>query len=172
MLLVYFLFVLCNNTTPDKGDVMSERLDGTKSEVGEQAERLLKPVELAQLVVKGVAGSMDQLSDSELKQVVGSFRVDEILSDVGHYGMTWCRTELGYRLKRKELDELSTEELRSQYNSINGRISRAVAEDFADDLPDSSFEAPSKDSDSHILYELLEERTAAARAVEEITEED
>jgi hypothetical protein len=148
---------------------MSETL-GDKTEVGEHTEQLLKPVELAQLVVKGVAGSIDSLSDGELEQIVNSADVAELLKDAGYYGITWCQTELTYRLerkelltyrlKRKELDELSTDELRGQYDAINRHRSQISADDFADNLPDSFYEVPSKDSDSHIIRELLKEREA------------
>jgi hypothetical protein len=149
---------------------MSETLGDDIKEVGEHTEQLLEPVELAQLVVKGVAGSIDSLSDEELEQIVNSTDVAELLKDAGYHGIAWCRTELtyrlkrkellAYRLKRKELDELSTDELRSQYDAINQRRSQIAAGDFADDLPDSFYEVPSKDSDSHILHELLKEREA------------
>ena len=65
-----------------------------------------------------------------------------------------------YRRRKAELAQLSTEVLRQ----LNGNYWRdrdsVLAEDFADDLPDSFFEASRIDSDEHIIQELLKERGA------------
>lgn len=67
---------------------------------------------------------------------------------------------LRYREKKQELNKLSTEELLSMYSRTNKERTAILAADVDDKLGDSFFEAPSIDSEEHIVYELLKERKA------------
>lgn len=65
-----------------------------------------------------------------------------------------------YRARKKELDKLSTEQLREIQRRI-GESRAAVLRSYGDnddDLSDSFFEAPPINSDEHVTYELLKER--------------
>jgi len=67
-----------------------------------------------------------------------------------------------YRARKAELSVRPTEELRGIMERFRASRARAIADDWADDLDDSFFEAPPIDSDEHIVYELLKEREKAA----------
>jgi hypothetical protein len=111
------------------------------------------------LVAKGWINGAESLTDEELGQVTASGEeIDKLLGDMSFQGVTSCRTEVRYRQHRVELAALPTEELRRRYDSANKARGEAMAADVYDDLPDSFFEAPPKDSSEHIIHELLVER--------------
>ncbi len=69
-----------------------------------------------------------------------------------------------YRARKKELQQLPTEELQNRYKEINSARS-ALAADTYDELGDSFFESPHIDSDEHILFEILEEQKKTKVAI-------
>jgi hypothetical protein len=65
-----------------------------------------------------------------------------------------------YRKRRKELSEMSTEELTEKSQEISKHRASVLASSDERDIEDSFFEPAPFDSDERILYELLKERGA------------
>jgi len=99
------------------------------------------------------------LTDEEIEQIID--KGDDIgryFYYRGNFAGEGVKQLKRYRARRVELDKLSTEELDRMMGVISQRISAVVEADYADELPDSFYEAPPIDSDSHILCEILVER--------------
>lgn len=122
-------------------------------------------VRILQVLVKVVTTSVGSkgLTDEELSLVfsVDRERLQRVLDDIDNYSLRWCEGLLRYRRRRRDLEGLSTEELRNLYSPIAEARSRAIAADTYDTADDSLYESPPVDSDEHILRELLEERRQA-----------
>lgn len=106
-----------------------------------------------------------ELTDEELNQVVASGnKIGEYFDRLSRFVEYGARREKRYRLRRTELEKLSTEELQQMNDLINHEWGCMLADDVNDELPDSCFEAPAIDSDGHIVRELLEKRKEKASA--------
>ena len=100
-----------------------------------------------------------ELTDEELDGIITQKDAIEIyLFRVSNFASYGAEKEKRYRRRKQQLNKLSTEELERMWNGISvGRLA-FLATDVNDELPDSAYEAPPKESDEHIVYELLEER--------------
>ena len=72
---------------------------------------------------------------------------------------------LRHHEKKEQLSKLSTEELRKieqRNREAHAAFSRSIIarEESGEEIGDSAFEAPSIDSEEHIVFELLKEREA------------
>lgn len=119
-------------------------------------------VSLVQLVLRADVDGIETLSDAELASIEGKREeISNYLYRVWFDGMNSVSREIRYRERRQELGNIHTEELQDKAEDIKRWRSRELSEDWNDDLPDSFFEAPRKDSDEHIITEILVERRAA-----------
>ena len=103
-----------------------------------------------------------QLSDRQLDEIIT--HGDEIfryLDGVSSFARSGAAREKRYRARKLELAKLPDEELQRMSRLMSEERGRVLQDDEHDELPDSFFEAPPKDSDEHIIHELLEERRKA-----------
>ena len=99
------------------------------------------------------------LTDEELDQIIEAEKeTSSFLLRCFRFAQTGVAQEKRYRTRWKELDELSTEELKDRAGAIASRRANILEADTHDDLDDSLFESPPIDSDEYIICELLKER--------------
>lgn len=102
-----------------------------------------------------------RLTDDELKQISDAQEeVSRYLYERWLHVSSLIQREIAARQRRKKLKELPTEDLERMHKHCLEIRSRAMAEDVDDEGPDSLYEAPTFDSEEHILYEILKERKA------------
>lgn len=81
-----------------------------------------------------------------------------VLDHVYHWFPEEFRRLQRYHRKKNELSQLSMEELMERSQGITKQRTSILRSVPDEELSDSFFEAPSLDSDEHILYEILRER--------------
>lgn len=104
----------------------------------------------------------EKLTDEELESIAnvgGDLR--DFFDRCQRFALCGARQLQRYRLRRRQLEQLSTEELELESRKMHEERNRFLARVDEDELPDSFFGAPPIDSDENILYELLRERRKA-----------
>ena len=100
-----------------------------------------------------------ELTDEELDCIINQGgEIGRYLSQVSNFASYGAEKEKRYRRRKQKLNESSTEELKQMWKEISADRSAFLATDVNDELPDSAYEAPPKESDEHIVYEILQER--------------
>ena len=123
-----------------------ENLEATKARLEELVSLLLKdPISLSDSEIENISASSDELRDFLYQLRDRVYQVEEVRR---------------YRKQKMELAKCSTNELLEMRRKNNEWRSARIREDWNDDLDDSFYEAPSLDSEEHIIYELLKEREA------------
>ena len=123
----------------------------------------LKQQRLAELTVLLVTKKPKEMSEGELQRIMDvSDELERYLNFFRGDFPDCVVRERRYRARKAELVELKTEELQRIHDDIREARAEAVRADWHDDLPDSFFEGSLKDSDAHIVSELLKERQKAA----------
>ncbi len=100
-----------------------------------------------------------ELTDEELKKIIAhKGEISRYLDGLSRFATSGAERETRYRARKIELGKLDTKELRRRSDEMGRSRGQAMRDDTYDELPDEFFESPPKDSDEHIVYELLEER--------------